>query len=136
MHVKIIHAEEVFREQFRHRQSSAHQGGLHRMAAGQAGAFARIAAGLPPDVARTWAGQLQTELDAELGLRLASGPRATVDPPHLERLAAEAGQALEFRLSSQPGPSEARGDAWNRYGTAVAMIEALHAHHPGPGPYA
>ncbi|MGD7096191.1 hypothetical protein ACQCSS_11250 [Ralstonia pseudosolanacearum] len=109
---------------------------LAAQAAGQAGAFARIAAGLPPDVARTWAGQLQTELDAELGLRLASGPRATVDPPHMERLAAEAGRALEFRLSSQPGPSEARGDAWNRYGTAVAMIEALHAHHPGPGPYA
>ncbi|WP_247360569.1 hypothetical protein [Ralstonia pseudosolanacearum] len=107
---------------------------LAAQTAGQAGAFARIAKGLPPDVARTWARQLQTELDAELGLSLASGPRATVEPPHLERRAAEAGQALEIRLSSQPGPSEAQGDAWNRYGTAVAMIEALHAQYPGPGP--
>ncbi|WP_247421274.1 hypothetical protein [Ralstonia pseudosolanacearum] len=109
---------------------------LAAQTAGQAGAFARIAKGLLPDVARTWAEQLQTELDAELGLSLASGPRATVEPPHLERRAAEAGQALEIRLSSQPGPSEAHGDAWNRYGTAVAMIEALHAQHPGPDPHA
>lgn len=100
-------------------------------ASGQADRFARIARGLPPDVARTWAAQLQTELDAELGPRLASGPRAAAGATHMERLAAGADPTLELRLASRPGPSEAQGDAWNRYGTALAMIEALHARYAG-----
>ncbi|AST35225.2 hypothetical protein CDC46_24650 (plasmid) [Ralstonia solanacearum] len=98
-------------------------------ASGRADPFARIAHGLQPDVARTWAAQLQTELDAELGLRLASGPRVAAGATHMERLAAGADPTLELRLASRPGPSEAQGDAWNRYGTAHAMIEALRARY-------